>query len=109
MSDFTPEERRVAVFLLAVAFCGLTLNILAKFNSGVKKMICPPMQLSRIDLNKISLEELIEVRCMPENLVQGILSYRRQHGDFRSLEQLKEVRGIGERRYERLKEIFFVE
>jgi len=61
MLDFTPEEKKVILFLLIIAFCGVTLNNLAKLNCRVKKLFCPQASLARIDLNKISLEELIKL------------------------------------------------
>jgi competence protein ComEA len=109
MLNFTPEEKRVILFLLIIAFCGITLNNLAKVNYRVKKLICPQAHLARIDLNKISLEELTRTRCLPIKTAQRIISYRLQHGNFSSLEALKEVKGIGDQRYEKLKGIFFVE
>ncbi|MDD5281323.1 MAG: helix-hairpin-helix domain-containing protein [Candidatus Omnitrophica bacterium] len=109
MINFTPEEKRVILFLLIIAFCGITLNNLAKLNYRVKKLFCPQVYLARIDLNKISLEELIKIRCLPVKTSQRIIAYRLQHGNFSSLEALKEIRGIGDQRYEKLKDIFFVE
>ena len=109
MLNFTPEEKRVILFFLIIAFCGITLNNLAKLNYRVKKLFCPPANLARIDLNKVSLEELIKTRCLPVKTAQRIIVHRQEYGNFSSLEELKEVKGIGEQRYERLKEIFFIE
>jgi len=109
MLNFTPEEKKVILFLSIIAFCGITLNYLVKINYRTKKLFYPQVRLARIDLNKISLEELIRTRCLPLRTSQRIIAYRLQHGNFSSLEALKEVKGIGDQRYEKLKEIFFVE
>jgi len=109
MLNFTPEEKKVILFLLIISFCGITLNNLAKLNFRIKKLFCPQVRLARIDLNKISLEELIRTRCLPVKTSQRIVAYRQQHGNFNSLEVLKEIKGIGEERYEKLEGIFFVE
>jgi competence ComEA-like helix-hairpin-helix protein len=109
MLNFTPEEKKVILFLLIIAFCGITLNNLTKLNYRIKKLFCPQVRLTRIDLNKIPLEELLKTRCLPVKTAQRIIAYRLQHGNFSSLEALKEVRGIGDQRYEKLKGIFFVE
>jgi len=109
MLNFTPEEKKVILFLLIIAFCGITLNNLAKLNYHAKKLFCPHVRLARIDLNKVSLGELIKTRCLPAKTSQRIIAYRQQHGNFSSLEGLKEVKGIGDKRYEKLKELFFVE
>lgn len=109
MLNFTLEEKKVILFLLAVAFCGICLSSLAKLNYRVKKMFCPQERLIKLDLNKISLEELLKTRCLPPKTARRIIEHRLEHGDFAGLDELKEVKGIGEQRCEKLKEIFFVE
>jgi competence ComEA-like helix-hairpin-helix protein len=109
MLNFTPEEKKVILFLLVVAFCGIGLNNLAKLNCRVKKLFSPEVRLAKIDLNKISLAQLIETRCLSEKTSQRIIEYRLKYGDFTSLDGLKEVKGVGEKRFDKLKELFFVE
>ena len=109
MLNFTSEEKKVILFLLAVAFCGICLSSLAKLNYRVKKMFCPQESLTKLDLNKISLEELLKTKCLPPKTARRIIEYRLEHGDFTGLDGLKEVKGIGEKRYEKLKELFFIE
>jgi len=109
MFNFTQQEKKVVLFLLVVAFCGLALNNLAKLNCRVGKLFCPEVRLSKLDLNKISLAELLQTGCLAPKTAQRIIAYRLEHGDFISLEGLREVKGIGDQRYEKLKELFFVE
>jgi len=109
MFDFTPEERKVILFLLGLALCGLVLNNLAKVNCRIEKMIYPAIRLARLNLNKVSLAELSAAKCVSLKLAQSILEYRNLHQEFSSLEELKEVKGIGEARYGKLKELFFIE
>jgi len=107
--DFTPEEKKVILFILGLAFCGLALNNLIKANCRVEKVVYPQVQLARISLNKVSLAELIRFKCVSQKLAQSIVEYRNLRKEFASLEELKEVKGIGAKRYEKLKELFFVE
>jgi len=109
MFIFTPEERKVILFLLVLAFCGLILNNLLKTNCRIEKVVYPQVQLAKINLNKVSLQDLVKLKCIPLKLSQRILEYRSLRQEFASVEELKEVKGIGEKRYEKLKEIFFVE
>lgn len=109
MFNLTPEERKVTLFLLVLAFCGLILNNLIKVNCQVERIINPPVGLAKINLNKVNLQDLVKLKCIPVKLSQRILEYRTQRQEFSSLDELKEVKGIGEKRYEKLKEIFFVE
>ena len=109
MLNFTLEEKRVILFLLAICFFGVFINFLAKLSCPVRKLICPQISLAKLNLNKISLEDLLKTRCLPQKTAQRIIAYRQEHGAFVNIDGLKEVWGIGEKRYEKLKELFFVE
>lgn len=109
MPDLTGEEKKVILFLLVVAVCGTTLNLLVKSNCRLQKAFCRQEELTRLNLNKASPEEMIASRCVLPKTAKNIADYRDSHGGFGSLEELVKVKGIGSRRYEKLKEVFFVE
>ncbi|MBR1671472.1 MAG: ComEA family DNA-binding protein [Fretibacterium sp.] len=48
-----------------------------------------------IDINRASEEALVRLRGIGPALARRIVEYRRQHGPFRSVEELVQVRGIG--------------
>ncbi|MDD5464772.1 MAG: helix-hairpin-helix domain-containing protein [Candidatus Omnitrophica bacterium] len=109
MFNFTPEERKVILFILGLAFCGLALSNLAKAGCRIERIVCPQVQLARINLNQVTLEELTRFKCVSAKLAQAIIERRNLGKKFASLEELKEVKGIGDKRYEKLKEVFFIE
>lgn len=55
-----------------------------------------------LSLNRATLEQLDALPGIGRTLAEEVLRYRAQKGGFRSLDELKEVPGIGERRFERL-------
>jgi competence protein ComEA len=77
----------------------------------VREMKTAPATASRssravqfpLDLNQARLEELMELPGIGEKLAQRVVEYRKTHGGFRSVEDLRKVRGIGEKRMERLR------
>jgi competence protein ComEA len=55
-----------------------------------------------ISLNKASVAELDALPGIGRTLAEEVIRYRSEKGRFRTLDELKEVPGIGERRFERL-------
>jgi competence protein ComEA len=56
-----------------------------------------------VNLNTATKDELVALSGIGPAKAQAILDYRAQHGGFRSVEELKDVKGIGAKRYEKLK------
>ncbi len=54
--------------------------------------------LSPLDLNAASAEELAVLPGIGETLAERIVAYREAHGAFGSVEELLEVSGIGEKK-----------
>ena len=59
----------------------------------------------RIDINRASAEELQLLPGIGESLSAAIVRYREEHCAFLSPEQLMEVPGIGEKRFEAIKDL----
>ena len=58
----------------------------------------------KVDLNQASKEELMTLSGIGEARADAILKYRQDHGGFRSAEELKEVEGIKDGIYDKIKE-----
>lgn len=66
----------------------------------------PSVQAARVvpvDLNHGSLEELQTLPGIGPVLAERIVQYRREHGSFVSMAEVKQVRGIGAKRFEQLR------
>jgi competence protein ComEA len=57
----------------------------------------------KVDLNRATLEQLDTLPGIGPVTAQRILDWRTKHGRFTSVEQLREVEGIGERRFGQLR------
>jgi competence protein ComEA len=60
-----------------------------------------------LDLNRVSVEDLCLISGIGESLALDIVAYRERRRGFRSVEELKNVKGIGEKKYHTLK-VFFI-
>lgn len=58
---------------------------------------------SKISINSASLYELSVLPGIGKSIAKRIIDYRTENGSFHSLEDLKYIQGIGEKKYEKLK------
>jgi comEA protein len=61
-----------------------------------------------LDLNTATLEQLDKLPGIGESKAKAILDYRLKRGRFKRVEELMDVKGIGEKMLEKLKELVFV-
>lgn len=58
----------------------------------------------KISLNHADKSKLMELPGIGEKRAQDIIDYRESHQGFKKIEELKEVSGIGDKTYEKLKD-----
>lgn len=56
----------------------------------------------RVDINHATVEELVELPGIGEQMAKRIVAYREKNGPFESTKELMNVRGIGEKSYLKL-------
>lgn len=61
-----------------------------------------------VNINKADIEDLLKLPGVGESLAQRIINYREENGKFKNIEDLKNVSGIGEKKFESLKEYIVV-
>ena len=59
-----------------------------------------------LDLNRASIEDLCLVPGIGESLAREMVAYRERRKGFRSVEELKNIKGIGEKKYHLFKPFF---
>ncbi len=62
----------------------------------------------KFDLNKVTRKKLLSIKGIGPSFADNILNYRCRQKGFNSLEELKKVQGIGDSRFARLKDHFFL-
>lgn len=58
-----------------------------------------------ININTASLEELMSLPGIGPKIAQEIINYRTRYGPFTHISEIKKVQGIGEKRYQRIKDL----
>jgi competence protein ComEA len=62
-----------------------------------------------VNVNTATVEELVRLPGIGETKARAILDYRKERGAFKSVEQLREVKGIGDAALERIRSQVVVE
>jgi len=61
-----------------------------------------------LDLNRVSVEDLCLIPGIGTSLAEEIVTYRERRKGFRSVEELKNVKGIGDKKYKDFETFFIV-
>lgn len=101
------------VYLLFTVSIGLTLTFRQQNNpicvSVITQRIAAPAMHQeesrhiidgKIDINHASAEELTMLPGIGAKIAENIVTYRYIHGTFENIAQLKEVKGIGDARFQ---------
>lgn len=60
--------------------------------------------INKVNINKADSTELDSLPGVGPSTAEKIISYREQNGEFGSIEEIKNVTGIGDKKYEQLKD-----
>jgi len=91
------NRRRRASALLRAGLC------LALALAAAAQAADPPAMTGVVNVNTASVEELQLLPGIGESRAQALVELRKLRGGFKSLDELKEVKGIGDASLERLR------
>jgi len=66
-------------------------------------LLCAVAAFAALDLNTATKEQLDALPGIGQKKAEAIIQYRKEKGPFKSIEQLKEVSGIGEKTFQGIK------
>jgi comEA protein len=132
--SFTPQESKTIIFLIAVLLIGSGVTIYKKYhpdfapellienNFPEQKKVIEPVRSPaiseninlkipdrKVNLNTATLRELESLPGIGPELGKRILDYREKKGNFSTIDELVNIRGIGLKTYEKLKNLITVE
>ena len=98
---------KVVIFSLAL-FCGFasyanSLSILNKIKPSTVSHTVKSEQEELVNINTATEEVLTSVKGIGPKQAQAIIAYREEHGSFKSVDDLNQVKGIGKKKLEKIK------
>ncbi len=93
--NFSISLRRAVSSALAFAFA-------AALSTGMALAATKPLPTGKVNLNAASLEQLSTLPGVGPKLAARIVEYRAKSGQFKSVQELMKVKGIGERSFEKM-------
>ncbi|MDI9541208.1 MAG: helix-hairpin-helix domain-containing protein [Bacillota bacterium] len=80
----------------------LNLTMVLKNNDVI--VLNKKKELEKISINSADLNQLMEIPYVGEKTALLIIEYRNTHGSFKTIEEIMEIKGIGLKKFEKMKE-----
>lgn len=79
-------------------------NITTESGEGIINEEQGTSSQKQININKATKEQLCELQGIGESTAEKIITYRKENGNFKQVEDIKNVPGIGDAKYENIKD-----
>ena len=118
MPNLTRQEKWIIIFLAALILVGLGANFIRKTIPGVRpKMTFGPigrgdrllLAEKQVNINTAGFRELIKLKGIGVKTAERIIDYRESSGPFFYIEDIQNVKGIGPKKFNAIKECITTE
>jgi competence protein ComEA len=109
MPDFSKSERYTVISFLILGLVWIGLSYSNKISSGLGiKTIEIKERRPPIDINTAGAGELERLPGIGPVLAQDIVAYRKKGGGFEDIDELKDVKGIGDKRLKKIRDLISI-
>lgn len=96
--------KKIIPVLLISGTCLFSISPLVVADSVTDKAKLVQMKMQKINVNTATLEELTALPGVGTKKAAAIIEYREKFGKFGSIEQIAEVKGVGKKMLEKMKD-----
>ena len=90
----------LAYYDTATVDSGLTYYIPSKYDTS---NVCSLVEIEKVNINSDSAETLLTLNVFTSSVANSVVSYRTEKGEFKTIEDLLNVYGIGNATYRKLR------
>jgi len=94
MTNMKSSQKLIGLVLVAVLALSFLSPLQAQSKTTAKK----------VNINTANSEELQTLPRIGEKVAQRIIDYRKEHGQFKKIEELMKVQGVGEKIFKQIKD-----
>ena len=106
MFYLTPQERSALVCLLVIFCAGTLVSVALKQDAHVLHWVKTAHQVQAtsypLDINKATVDDLDTLSGIGPKTAQRILDYRQSHGVFKSMDDVRNVKGLSGKALEQI-------
>ncbi|MCD6215382.1 MAG: helix-hairpin-helix domain-containing protein [Candidatus Desulfofervidus sp.] len=87
------KTKQIFVIVVALGFILFPISVIAG---------------QKLNINTATIEQLQNLPGVGSHIAQEIINYRHEHGPFQKVEHITQVKGIGEKKFEKIKDLITV-
>lgn len=106
---FTQDERRILYFIVFIILLSAGVRSVVPREEFEDIEEEEKIDIFPLDLNKATIDQLILVPGIGIKTAEKIIEYREKIGGFKNIEDLKNIKGIGDKKIEKWKEYLKIE
>lgn len=107
--SLTRQEKQVIIFLLATALAGLGVRFYFKTCYSGLTIRGFNERMAKINLNSADKNALMGLPGVGDKIASCIIDYREKNGSFESADELKNIKGFTNSKYERISSLVYAE
>ncbi len=100
------QKNLITILVVSGLFISLLVNI--SIAQTKQKPLTSNSQLSPIDINNATVSDLTKLPGIGDKMANRIVDYRNKNGNFKTIEEIMNVKGINEKKYQRIKDYIIV-
>lgn len=107
--NFTKEEKIVLFTIAAGILAGVLITLFVHIPQKPMAAAVASAESQPVNINTATADELSRLPGIGETFAARIIEYRVSHSGFKNIEELRNVKGIGEKKFEKIKRFVVLE